>query len=259
MWTRVGPNLTPTDVSMAFARNPRIRLVSFGFALIALSVGVIAFMQIGSAVQPAQLLYTDSITTKQNAHPGTANPHDIDVTVVGPSGPFETVRIVPSVAPAAGSLQINTSDLATWKPAVKINATTWSVTSKAVNATSAGVHINGAYQPLRAGTTLTFKFTGVNRSGVFVKLAGFATGGASTVNIAIESTSSGSSTQLATYTPTNTATNTATNTPTNTAVPPTSTSTNTPTNTAVPPTNTSTNTPTNTAVPPTSTATNTPT
>lgn len=246
---------------MAVAKSPKTR-----FAILALwivsAMGLAAFaLNAGSSSAATdQLYYSTTFATKQNAQQVGSNPHLVTAQVAALSGPLDSVRIESTGAPANGVLRIDTSDTSTWKLANKTAASTWTITSKTTSVANAAVYINGAYVPLRAGATITLKFVGAARSGVYVKVVGQTVPAAGGTPIAIEAEAAeANSLLLNTPTPTNTATNTSTNTPTDTPEPPTSTYTNTPTNTPVPPTSTYTNTPTNTPVPPTSTYTNTPT
>lgn len=252
---------------MAVAKSPKTRFAILALWIVsAMSLAVFALKAGNGAAATDQLYYSTIFATKQNAQQVGSNPHLVTAQVATLSGPLDSIRIEATGALVNGVLRIDTSDTSTWKPANKTASAKWTISSKATNATSAAVYLNGAYVPLRAGATITVKFIGATRTGIYVKVVGQtvpAPGGAP-ISIEAEAAESNSlllntPTPTVTNTATNTATNTSTNTPTNTPVPPTNTSTNTPTNTSVPPTNTSTNTPTNTAVPPTNTSTNTPT
>lgn len=254
---------------MAVAKSPKTR-----FAILALwivsAMGLAAFaLNAGStSAATAQLFYSTTIATKQNAHAVGSNPHLVTAQVATLSGPLDSIRVEATGPLVNGVLRIDTSDTATWKPANKTASAQWTIASKATSAANAAVYLNGAWVPLRSGAVVTVKFIGATRSGLYLKVVGQTVPmpGAAPISIEAEaaesnslllntptstatSTATNTATNTNTATTTNTATNTSTNTPTNTPVAPTNTSTNTPTNTPVAPTNTSTNTPTNTTVP----------
>lgn len=183
---------------MGSFRGSFLRLGAVAAVLLAVVAGSGQISQEAEASPPApatsDILYTGVMKTKVNALAQPGQLHDITVTTTGTvSGPMKSVQIVQDQAgQAPGLLQINTADLATWKPALQTAAHTWVFTTKAANATTAGVHINNAFRPLQPGATLTVKFlNGSARSAIYVKLTGMAPTGVGTTRAAIESETQG--------------------------------------------------------------------
>ncbi len=160
------------------------------------------FTQTASAIPTNSVIeYSGPVKTKINAQLNLSSIHDISVTTAGsPSGPMTAVAILADPPASQGQLSIDTSDLATWKPAQAISANQWVFKTKASNAATAGVYLNGALRPLQTGATLTVKFIGgAARSSLYLKLTGIAPTGIGVTKASIEAETTGMGADRALY------------------------------------------------------------
>lgn len=95
-----------------------------------------------------------------------------------------------STSAAQGAIRFDTRNTTAWKAPLKTAANTWTVTTKAANAMSAGVFINGQWRPLQVGTTLTIKVA-PNGGTLYFKFAGMAPNGVGTNRVSVEAESVG--------------------------------------------------------------------
>lgn len=179
-----------TATSLSYARWRRALVLLAAFAAFVFGTGV---LQQASANGGQTLHYGGTVRTKVAAQLNTPNDHLITVTTFASSGqPIEFVKIDGEAPLDQGQVVVDTSDTTVWKAPVKTTAESWTITTKAVNSSSAGVYINGVLKPLNPGAVLTVKFIGgAARPKLYFKLTGFAPTGIGAGKVAIEAETSG--------------------------------------------------------------------